>query len=95
MIILISSLTISFLGRFTITRTLLLNITIITIRQATILLNIAITEVAIGNIIGVSITILIRTGNHLFLRVGRSFRAKISRSSLIREVIVVFYSLVA
>ena len=95
MVTLISSLIISFLGRFTTTRTLLLSITYVAIGRATILLSIAVAEVAISDAIGVSITILIRAGNYLFLRVGRSFSTRILGPSLIREVIAVFYSLIA
>jgi len=92
---LIDSLIISFLGRFTATRTLLLGIAYIAMGRATVLLSIAVAEVVIGDAIGVSITILIRAGNYLFLEVGRGFGARILGPSLIREVTAVFYSLVA
>lgn len=85
----------SFLGRFAATRTLLLSVTYIAMGRAAILLSIAVAEVAIGDTIGVSITVLIRVGNYLFLRVGRGFSTRILGPSLIREVIAVFYSLVA
>ncbi len=85
----------SFLGRFAAARTLLLGVTCVAIGRAAILLDIAIAEVAISDAIGVSIAVLIRAGNCLFLRVGRSFSARISGLSLIREVIAVFHSLVA
>jgi len=63
--------------------------------RAAILLSIAVAEVVISDATGVSITILIRAGNCLFLGVGRGFNARISGLSLMREVIAVFYSLVA
>jgi len=63
--------------------------------RATILLDIAVAEVVIGDATGVSITILIRAGNYLFLRVGRSFSTRILGLSLIREVTAVFYALIA
>ncbi len=85
----------SFLGRFTAARTLLLGVTCVAMGRAAVLLGIAVAEVAISDAIGVSIAVLIRAGNYLFLGVGRSFGARISRPSLIREVIAVFYSLVA
>ncbi len=95
MVTLIGSLIMSFLGRFAAVRTLLLGVACIAIGRATVLLGIAVAEVAIGDAIGVSIAILIRVGNYLFLRVGRSFNARISGPNLIREVTAVFYSLVA
>ncbi len=95
MVTLISSLTISFLGRFATARTLLLGVTYIAIGRATVLLDIAVAEVVISDATGVSIAVLIRAGNCLFLGVGRSFGARISGPNLIREVIAVFYSLVA
>jgi len=85
----------SFLGRFTAVRTLLLGIAYVAMGRATVLLDIAIAEVVISDVTGVSIAVLIRAGNCLFLRVGRGFSARISRLSLMREVIAVFYSLVA
>ena len=85
----------SFLGRFAAARTLLLGVACVAMGRATVLLSIAIAEVAISDATGVSITILIRAGNYLFLRVGRSFSARISGLSLIREVTAVFYSLIA
>ena len=95
MVTLISSLIISFLGRFTAVRTLLLSVTYVAMGRAAVLLGIAVAEVAIGDATGVSIAVLIRAGNYLFLRVGRGFSARISGPSLIREVTAVFYSLVA
>ncbi len=95
MVTLIGSLIMSFLGRFTAARTLLLGIACIAMGRATVLLSIAVAEVAISDATGVSITVLIRAGNYLFLGVGRGFSARISGLSLIREVIAVFYSLVA
>ena len=85
----------SFLGRFTAARTLLLGVTYVAMGRATVLLSIAVAEVLISDAIGVSITVLIRAGNYLFLRVGRGFSARISGLSLIREVTAVFYSLIA
>jgi len=92
---LIGSLIISFLGRFTTARTLLLGVACVAMGRAAVLLGIAVAEVAIGDAIGVSIAVLIRADNCLFLRVGRSFGARISGPSLIREVTAVFHSLVA
>jgi len=85
----------SFLGRFAAARTLLLGITYIAMGRAAVLLGIAVAEVAISDATGVSIAVLIRAGNYLFLEVGRSFSARISGLSLIREVTAVFHSLVA
>jgi len=85
----------SFLGRFTAARTLLLGVACVAMGRAAILLGIAVAEVAIGDATGVSIAVLIRAGNYLFLGVGRGFSARISGLSLIREVTAVFYSLVA
>jgi len=85
----------SFLGRFAAARTLLLGVACVAMGRATVLLSIAIAEVAISDATGVSITILIRAGNYLFLRVGRGFGMRILGQSLIREVTAVFYSLVA
>ncbi len=95
MVTLISSLTISFLGRFTAARTLLLGIACVVMGRATVLLGIAVAEVVISDATGVSIAVLIRAGNCLFLGVGRSFGTRISGPSLIREVIAVFHSLIA
>ena len=95
MVTLIGSLTMSFLGRFTAARTLLLGVACVAMGRAAILLGIAVAEVAIGDATGVSITILIRAGYYLFLRVGSSFGTRILGLSLIREVTAVFYSLVA
>ncbi len=85
----------SFLGRFAAARTLLLGVACVAMGRATVLLSIAIAEVAISDATGVSITILIRAGNYLFLRVGRGFGMRILGLSLIREVTAVFYSLIA
>ncbi len=85
----------SFLGRFAAARTLLLSVACVAMGRAAILLGIAVAEVAIGDATGVSIAVLIRAGNCLFLGVGRGFSARISGLSLIREVTAVFYSLVA
>ncbi len=95
MVTLIGSLIMSFLGRFATVRTLLLGVACVAMGRATILLGIAVAEVVIGDAIGVSIAVLIRAGNYLFLGVGRSFSARISGPSLMREVIAVFHSLVA
>ncbi len=85
----------SFLGRFATARTLLLGVAYIAMGRAAILLSIAVAEVAIGDVTGVSIAVLIRAGNYLFLGVGRGFGARILGLSLIRDVTAVFYSLVA
>ncbi len=85
----------SFLGRFAAARTLLLGVTYVAMGRATVLLGIAVAEVVIGDVIGVSIAVLIRAGNYLFLGVGRSFGARISGPSLMREVTAVFHSLIA
>jgi len=92
---LIGSLTMSFLGRFAAARTLLLGVAYVAMGRAAVLLGIAVAEVVIGDATGVSIAVLIRAGNCLFLGVGRGFSARISGPSLIREVTAVFYSLVA
>jgi len=92
---LIGSLTMSFLGRFAAARTLLLGVACVAMGRAAVLLGIAVAEVAIGDATGVSIAVLIRAGNCLFLGVGRGFGARISGPSLMREVTAVFYSLVA
>jgi len=85
----------SFLGRFAAARTLLLGVTYVAMGRATILLGIAVAEVAISDVTGVSIAVLIRAGNCLFLGVGRGFGARISGLNLIREVTAVFHSLIA
>jgi len=85
----------SFLGRFAAAWTLLLGVACVAMGRAAVLLGIAVAEVAIGDVIGVSIAVLIKAGNYLFLGVGRSFSARISGLSLIREVTAVFHSLVA
>ncbi len=95
MVTLIGSLIISFLGRFTAARTLLLGVAYVAMGRAAVLLGIAVAEVAISDATGVSIAVLIRAGNYLFLGVGRGFGARISGLSLMREVIAVFHSLVA
>ncbi len=95
MVTLIGSLIMSFLGRFTAARTLLLGVACVAMGRAAVLLGIAVAEVAISDATGVSIAVLIRAGNYLFLRVGRGFGARISGPSLMREVTAVFHSLVA
>jgi len=63
--------------------------------RAAVLLGIAVAEVVISDATGVSIAVLIRAGNYLFLGVGRGFSARISGPSLMREVTAVFHSLIA